>query len=113
MNGFRASFPSGFVVGVLSLTSGQKKEITEATWYDTAGASTPPVNCRGIWIRVRLGTVRIGGEAAKTAGEGFTITTTSEPLHDDVAGSVAGIYASEAASSNATVEILCRTGGPS
>jgi hypothetical protein len=105
--------PSGFVVGILSLTSGQAKQLTEATWYDTAGASTPPRSCRGIWLKSRSGTVRIGGVAAKTAGEGFTLTTSTPPLEEPHAGTLAGIYAVEAAASTATIEILCRTGGPS
>jgi hypothetical protein len=112
MQTFRASLPSKFVVGILALTSGQKKQLTEATWYGTASSSTPPNDCRGYWIRIRSGTVRIGNEPTKTAGEGFTLTATSEPLHDDVASGVGGVYASEAAAGNATIEILCRTGGP-
>jgi hypothetical protein len=100
------------VFGLLSFTANEKKEAVDATWYDTAGASTPPANCRGVSIKVRSGSVRIGGAAAVDAGEGQTYTA-GQGFGIEDASSVAGVWIYESAGSTAVVEILCRTGGVS
>ena len=112
--GGQISQPSNLVFGLLSFTANQKQEAVDATWYDTAGANVPPNACRGVSIKVRLGSVRIGGALAVAAGEGQTYTA-GQAFVDEVASSPAGIWICESAdpASTADVEILCRTGGPS
>ncbi len=112
--GGQQSLPSNLVFGLLSFTANQEQEAVDATWYDTAGADVPPNACRGVSIKVRSGSVRIGGAAAVAAGEGQTYTA-GQAFGDDVASSLDGIWICESAdpASTAVVEILCRTGGPS
>lgn len=107
-----ASQPSGLAVGILSLVAGEQKPFTDAVWYDTEGAASPPKECRGVTVRVRSGTVRIGGSAVVAANEGYTIAATNT-FGDDIANGVSGWYAVESAGGAAVVEIICRTGGVS
>lgn len=102
-----ASQKSNPVFGLVSLTSGQKKPLTDAVFSNAAAA---PNVCRGFEVQLRTGAAKIADKADAT--DGWTLTA-GVPFGDDTASSLEGWYVIETGASTATVEIICRTGGAS
>lgn len=98
---------SGLVFGLLSLTSGQTKPLTDGVFAKT---TTPPNACRGVTIKLRSGAAKLVDKLDAT--DGFTLAV-GVAFGDETASDLEGWWIKETAAGSAEVEIICRTGGAS